>query len=121
MLALSNMAGLLGAEGVLVQDYLNGKAVLPDLPMQSAYAYDGVVFDIEKTWQQPHIVKKIKVTDGEQNLEFEEKVRVYEAEELMSLHREAGLEPIEVFGDYGLGEFKPLTSPRMIIVSKKKK
>ena len=78
-------------------------------------------FNIEKEWTHPYIVKKIRVTDREQNLEFEEKVRVYDAEELMSLHREAGLEPVEVFGDYGLGEYKPLISPRMIIVSKRKK
>lgn len=121
VLALSNMAGLLGAEGVLVQDYINGLPILPGLPIISTEELNGVRFDIEKEWTHPYIVKKIRVTDREQNLEFEEKVRVYDAEELMSLHREAGLEPVEVFGDYGLGTYQPLTSPRMIIVSKRKK
>lgn len=121
VLALSNMAGLLGAEGVLVQDYINGIAVIPTLPVKMKDVYDGVFFNIEKEWKQPYIVKKIRVTDGEQNLEFEEKVRVYTAEELKGLHREAGLEPIEVFGDYNLGGYEALTSPRMIIVSRKKK
>jgi 2-polyprenyl-3-methyl-5-hydroxy-6-metoxy-1,4-benzoquinol methylase len=50
VLALSNMAGLLGAEGVLIQDYLNGMAVIPALPVKTKDEFEGVFFDIEKNW-----------------------------------------------------------------------
>jgi SAM-dependent methyltransferase len=121
VLALRNMANLLGAEGVLVQDYINGMAVLPQLPVKMNDDYNGVHFEIEKHWQPPYIVKKIDVNDAGRQTQYIEKVRVYEYAELKQLHREAGLEPVEVYGDYHLAEYSPLTSPRMVIISKKHK
>jgi hypothetical protein len=67
------------------------------------------------------ILKKIGVKDGNRKFEFYEKVRVYELEELKQLHVEAGLEPIEVYGDYNLGGYNELNSPRMLLVSRKKR
>ena len=40
-------------------------------------------------------------------------------DELVQLHQKAGLEVINVYGDYGLGDFKTNSSPRIVLVSRK--
>lgn len=117
--AIDNVFQMLKPEGVFVQDYLNTSPVIKNLPYSGTEIRDHLSFHINKTFDGCHIVKNIQFEDKGQTFEFSEKVKSYSLEQLQMLHKNAGFNPVAVFGDYHLHPFIITESPRIIIISKK--
>jgi SAM-dependent methyltransferase len=116
---LQNMYNACTLGGYVVQDYLNANSVIDDLPMEDTLERGGYKFQTRKYRTDKHIVKDITVEDSGEVLMFQEKVRIFTKDELLGLHQQAGLDVLEVFGDYSLGAFDDNSSPRIVLISKK--
>jgi len=105
--------------GWFVQDYLNARPVISQLPCSNTEEKGHVRFDIHKAFEPPFITKKITITDNDTKAQYCEQVRVFLPQTLEKLHKEAGLEPLHIFGSYDLAPFQEDRSPRIIIASQK--
>ncbi|MBS3914989.1 MAG: methyltransferase domain-containing protein [Bacteroidetes bacterium] len=119
LLALSNIFQMLNPGGYFVQDYINAPPVLRKLPHKSTESCSGVKFFIEKSWNPPFITKKITVEKAGASSEYQEKVKLYEADELKEMHVQCGFEVLNIFGDYQLQPVQRDISPRLIVISRK--
>ena len=117
--SLKNIADVLKPGGFFVQDYLNAESVLTDLPSKGKKKLNGVQFSWVKQFNNGFITKDIDVKDGSKKLHFQEKVKVYSADELISIHESSGFKVNEVFGNYKLDYYEE-RSPRIILISEKK-
>ncbi len=120
--ALQNMANAALSNGYVVQDYLNADSVISQMPQNYIEERGDIHFNIEKLVEGKKILKRINVEQAGSSVrlgEFQEEVQIYSADDLMALHRQAGLEVVEVLGDYHLNAYEPNFSPRIIVVSKK--
>lgn len=120
---LEEIARVLRAGGMLAIDHINRKALLANIVPFSERLMPGKRRLVERRrWDHPtqRIIKDIELTEAEGSIRrWHESVRVYEPDELDSMLRAAGLEPITRFGDYD-GSPWTATSPRLLIVARKK-
>lgn len=110
----------LRSNGIFIQDFLNVNYVIPRLKTSEYKTDNELSFDIKRKVENKKIIKTIKVS--QRNVEiglFEEKLTAYTPDELLALHKQAGLTPFKIFGNYQLSEFDKLNSPRIIVFSKK--
>lgn len=119
MEALGHIYQMLAPGGIFVQDYLNGPPACRSLPYKSTERLGGLEFEIEKTWNPPCIIKKISINGKKGPEHFQEKVKIYSAEEMEEMHTSCGFGNIRIFGDYNLGTYVAGQSPRMILISEK--
>ena len=119
LISLRNIYNSLADGGCFVQDYLNAQPVMQDLPSHGNAEIDGVEYSWLKHFDQGHILKDIHLKDGQNQLNFQERVKAYSLDELKFLHEQAGFEVIHVFGNYLLDAYDQDTSPRLILVSRK--
>lgn len=117
--SLQNIFNMLLPGGYFVQDYINGLPITEGLPASSVQECNKLRFEIQKQWEPPYIIKKIRVVQQQENQDFMEKVKVYSCEELQDLHTSVGFHVKSVFGNYQLSDFNALQSPRIIIISQK--
>lgn len=118
--ALSNIAESLKYEGYFVQDYLNARKVRPDAKWQKVVR-GGVTFRTKKEIKDGKVEKLIEVLDQGKKYEFKEEVKLYTFESFKNLYAMAGLEIIEVAGNYNFHDFDEEESPRLILISQKAK
>jgi len=123
ILSLRNARESLKSGGVFIQDYINAEAFVHLLPQKGGKIEQLNNCDIEFRWEKRFvdkvIIKDIWVKDGDKEMWFQEKVRVYSAEELLQIHNDAGFKVDLVLGDYELYEFSDTESPRIIVFSTK--
>jgi SAM-dependent methyltransferase len=119
MAALMNIYNMLIPGGYFIQDYINGMPVVKNLPSKSSENCGGYLFEMKKTWQPPFVVKSIDISSAEGKKKFEEKVKIFNPEELVDMHEQCGFKTLHIFGDYQLGDYQPDISPRIVIISKK--
>ena len=106
----------LNVKGVFVLDFLNVKKVIPNLVPSEIKKLDGIKFDIKRTFNGRHIIKDIIVTDAEQEHHFQERVSAFDLITIQEMASTAGLQIVDVFGDYDLNEFNAPNSDRLILV-----
>jgi hypothetical protein len=80
---------------------------------------EGINFAIEKNIVEDWIVKDIKFKHLEVEYNFQEKVKLYSAEELQNMLVKLGLSILTIYGDYKLNKFDIETSSRLIIIARK--
>lgn len=105
--------------GVFIQDYLNEAAVRACLKPFEEKEVNGISFKIEKHIQNKQIIKTIHISDAGEEYTFQEKVNLFSKDDFMDLYSQCGLQLQEVYGDYDLNPFDTLTSPRLLLISKK--
>jgi len=104
-----------------VQDYLHAGPLMNALPQYQQQHQQGWDFDCRKYQQDGCILKDIRVSQNGMPIgEFQERVQVYSLEQLLGLHAAVGLETQAVWGDYQGGPFRAESSPRMVLLSRKK-
>lgn len=107
-------------EGVLVLDYLNaGHPDVRDFATKTI-EIDGVLFETNKEIVGDHIVKNIKVLDGQQTYYFREEVQLLPLNWFQEVLHALNFEVKAVFGDYHLNAYDERESKRMILVANKK-
>jgi len=116
-----NMATSLRQGGRLVLDYLNVRYAEARLTSDEVKRIDGVIYRLTRWMDARSFFKRIVVEDGAgKPLEYVERVARFtlpDFERMFALH---GLTIEGVHGDYGLSPYRPMTSPRMILVATKR-
>ena len=80
---------------------------------------DDIEFNITRTIKNNKILKSINITDGEEKLFFKEEVSIITLDNFSDYIKKAGLQIIDIFGNYHLESFNALKSERLILVCKK--
>jgi uncharacterized SAM-dependent methyltransferase len=102
-------------------DYINSAYAEKKLVAIETKETDGILYHISRWSDDTHFFKKIviDVQKGEP-FEYTEQVRKFSATELEQMFSRHGLELQQLYGDYSLNEYNPETSPRIILITKKK-
>jgi SAM-dependent methyltransferase len=120
-LAAKSFTAALKSEGILVIDYMNATNVIANLVPEETIIRDNQEFRITRKLERNHIVKDIYFTD-ENNVpkQFSESVAAFNLSDFIKLFSPGAVSLVTTFGDYQLGPYNQLDSPRLIMVFKKK-
>ncbi len=110
----------LRSEGLFLLDFLNPDYVIANLRRTETKAYEGITFRIQRKIENGFIIKDIHFKDNEEVFHFQERVRAISLAQFKQYFERAGLTIQHVWGDYELSSFTPQSSPRLIVVGKKK-
>jgi len=115
------IAQSLKSNGCFVLDYLNVRYAEDHMVNQVEKELDDTHYHITKWQDKAHFYKKIHIEDKtlQQPLEYIETVAKFSLGDFKRMFACHGLHIKEVFGDYNLGEYDPIKSPRMIVVATK--
>lgn len=116
---LRHMKNALKAEGRLVVDFMNTPNVIKTLVEEEVKVLEGITFNLTRTVKSGEIVKGITFEAEGVSYNFEERVRVLTEEDFRRYFASAGLEDVNVFGDYNLNKYEVSASDRMIFILKK--
>ena len=116
---IQSIADSLKPDGVFVLDFMNATKVIDNLVAYEEKTDEGVRFEISRSVVDDTIIKRIRVVDGEVELEFEERVDALKLSDFSGYFESAGLELLETFGDYDLNPFDEGTSDRLILIARK--
>ena len=120
-LAAKSFAAGLKRGGTLVIDYLNYEHVLANLVAEETILRGSYAFNIKRSVVRRHIIKQISFMDADKKPRtFTESVAGFTLNDFSCMFGDAGMELVETFGDYQLNDYNELTSPRMIMIFKKK-
>ena len=105
--------------GIGVIDYLNAHLVRSSLPDQNETTIDDIVFQTKKFEENGMVHKEIHFKEEGSHYTFKESVQLFELDDFNAFLTKAGLELLNVFGNYKLDDFDKEHSKRMILVFKK--
>lgn len=104
--------------GYFVLDFLNAESVAARLVPASELSVGEVEFNIHRLVRDGMIIKDIHIRDGGSEMQFTEKVRAYDADELISMFQIAGFVEVNAFGE---NFSEPVRgSDRCVVVGRKK-
>ncbi|HTI08725.1 MAG TPA: methyltransferase domain-containing protein [Puia sp.] len=108
--------------GYFVLDYLNTSYAEEHLIPHSRKEIDGVHYDLTRYTDQKYFYKKIRIEDrkSEVPLEYTEKVARFSLEDFRRMFSLYGLQIREIFGNYELDPYDPETSPRLLLVARRR-
>lgn len=120
--AITAIAEGLKPGGYLLLDFLNPYKVVNNLLPEEIKQVDEIEFHITKHLSTDnYIVKDIRFDDQGISHHYQERVKAIRRLEFLEFFKLAGLELIEVFGDYQLNLYDCDVSDRMIFIVKKPK
>jgi SAM-dependent methyltransferase len=114
-IVLRQVAAALVPRGVFVLDYLNAEHVRRTLKLGERTAGRAVRVTRRIDGDSRFVIKEIELRD--EGRRFEERVRLYGADELAALLTDAGLRIVARFGDYE-GGAPDADAPRVILVAR---
>lgn len=116
---LQNFSNALKPTGIFVMDYLHPSAVV--IPEgEVTLEQGGFVFEILKKMKAGFVEKDIVVKmNGEIVFETQERVRVFEKDELPEMISKAGFSMLSTYGDYELGSLTESFSRQIFVCEKK--
>jgi len=121
MAVVRNIATSLRDGGRLVLDYLNVRHAEARLTSEEVKEIDSVVYRVTRWTDADHFFKRIVVDDGAtQPLEYVERVAKFTLRDFEHMFTCHHLTIEAVHGDYRLGSYDDLHSPRMILVARKR-
>ncbi len=118
-LAAKVFAQSLKPGGILVIDFFNPEKTIAGLVESEAFEKQHIRFKIERKFDGRRIIKTIHIEDEGKVCQYQEKVTAFSHAELIRLFEAYHLSYWQTFGDYELGPFDPISSPRMILLFKK--
>lgn len=117
---INSVAEALNSRGVFILDFLNAVKVKANLLGYEEKVIEEVKFEITRSVENGVIIKRIHIIDGDEEFDFEEQVDALMLDNFKQYFDKAGLELINVYGDYELNMFDEMTSDRLILVGKKR-
>lgn len=117
---INSVAEALNSRGVFILDFLNAVKVKANLVGYEEKVIEEVKFEITRSVENGVIIKRIHIIDGDEEFDFEEQVDALMLDNFKQYFDKAGLELINVYGDYELNMFDEMTSDRLILVGKKR-
>lgn len=113
---LKNMKKALKEGGRLVIDFMNTPRIINNLVDSEVKVIGGISFTIRKFIREDTIIKEISFEAESKNFRFEEQVKALTDLDFFRHFNQAGLQMVQMFGNYDLDEYNSLTSERMIFV-----
>ncbi len=103
--------------GRFIIDFINREPARAFIRSQSDEKLERnfIQFHITRRYTETHFIKHIEVLDQQKVFQFEEKVRSFTPDELITLFSRYGLKQEHLFGDYHFSPYVQDESPRMII------
>jgi hypothetical protein len=119
---LKSVNAMLKPEGVFMIDYLNAVKVRNELTPKAKGRLDGIDYAVEKHIKNGIVHKNIRFTGKEigQPKEYNERVKLYGRQWFEENLGSAGFTVENMWGDYEGNIFDESSSPRLIIVAKKR-
>ena len=110
-------------EGIFVLDYLNVRYAEDHLVHRSLKEIDGVIYHLTKWSDATHFYKRIRIEDEKLTtpLEYTEKVAKFTLDDFSKMFGREGMPIQEVYGNYELGPYDSKDSPRLLMITRKKK
>lgn len=109
--------------GVFLIDYLNATRTRSTVPGRTTREQDGYTIEEDRrlVGDGRYVVKRVRVVapPGEDDVEYDERVRLFAPEELTAMIAAAGFDDLESFGDYDGGRFDEEESDRLLILARK--
>lgn len=103
--------------GLFIQDYFNAPCVIDQMVNHHEITTGGIAFKIKKEIKDKKIIKTIEFNDQGEHYQFFEVVDLFNLNDFESMYAQAGLKIKHTYGDYALGEFNPMASKRLILIS----
>ena len=104
--------------GFAVIDFMNVDYVLKNLVAEQTKTIEGIEFHIKKYLKDNHIIKEINFEDKGKAFHYTEKVRALTLEDFEVMMEKAGIDLLDIFGDYKLHKFHKNESERLIMIFK---
>ncbi|WP_448518471.1 SAM-dependent methyltransferase [Rhodoflexus sp.] len=104
--------------GRMVIDFMNTAKVIAQLKPIEYKEIDNIRFEISKRLENRFIIKDIRFTDQNRAFHFQERLMAIGYADFMRYFKAAGLELIQLWGDYNLNHYTQ-ESDRMIFLLKK--
>lgn len=118
--AFQTFAGGLKKDGILVMDFLNPTYIRTNLVPEETVKRGSILFHIKRWEAGGYLYKSIDFEDQGQSFAFQEKVELISQADFLRYAEQAGLNFLNLAGDYTLAKFDEQTSPRMIFFWEKK-
>ncbi|MEX0772702.1 MAG: class I SAM-dependent methyltransferase [Balneolales bacterium] len=122
-LVIKNVGKMLRDRGIFVLDYLNAHKAKQELVKEEGGTLGKYEYSINRTISDDNtIVKKIsfKQKDYGKSYNFEERVKLYDESWFKNTFTEEGFELEHVYGDYSGSPFNVETSPRLLMLARKR-
>jgi len=120
---LRETARVLCDGGAFLLDFVNARRVIGGPLAETARVEAGMTIEERRAFEDANrvLVKHVRVKDavGKVRADYRERLRLYTAEELLTLVQAAGLGVAGMFGDYARGGFVPWESERVILFCEK--
>lgn len=104
--------------GFGVIDFMNSDFVIDHLVPEEMKVVEGITFFLRRYVDNGYIVKDIEFVHEGTNYAFQERVKAFTLNDFEQLFEKAGVNLLEVFGDYKLNKFKPESSERLVMIFK---
>ena len=105
--------------GIFILDFFNAGSVIQQLKPFEEITVEGIKFMIHKKSEGDFIIKQISFSDKGKEYHFEERVKALTLAHFEKYLSASNLKIVNLWGNYRLDAFNPLTSERLIIVAKK--
>ena len=103
-----------GASAVI--DFMNVDYVIKNLVTKNSKTEQEITFLQSRRYENGYIFKDIRFTDEGREFKFTERVRALKLEDFQAYFQEAGLQLVELYGNYALEDYCSKTSERLIMV-----
>lgn len=121
MSVVRNIATSLRQGGRLVLDYLNVRYAETRLASEETKEIDGFIYRLTRWTDARSFFKRIMVEDGSgKPIEYVERVAKFTPQDFECMFALHDLSLEDVHGDYRLSPYNALTSPRMILMARKR-
>ena len=117
-----NIARSLKPGGRLVLDYLNARYADAHLTPEEVVTVDGVAYQIRRWTDGRRFLKRIVIDDGGVGapVVYREQVARFSLGDFERMLTPHGLDIVELYGDYRLSAYDARTSPRLVLVARKR-
>ncbi len=115
---LHGVRQLLAPSGCLVIDFFNADYVVRTLKASEELELAGVHYEIRRRIEGEHVLKRIRITDGEKMLHYTEQVQLLHLRDFERMCKREHLHIDQQWGDYSGAPFDPHESERLILFAR---
>ena len=108
----------LNESGFGVIDFMNVEHVIANLVPEDHKTVEGITFHQKRYVKDGYILKDINFKANNSAYHFTERVKAFTLKDFEQLFEAAGVNLLDIFGDYNLKKFDAKTSQRLIMIFK---
>lgn len=116
---IKNASDSVRKKGYFIFDYINADNLRKNVVPLSRNKYGNLYITQRREIKGDFVVKKIKISSGKKNFEYEEKLKLYDYNTMKKVFEQHGLKAYSLFGDYYGNKYSKNNSQRMILFAQK--